>query len=423
MFASKYFQSTIVSSILLVVVPGFCFAEHSTLTSIQPIRLSAAVPLLGTVVVDLDKQKDFGTQTTSRFYQGTVKYRGLSYPAAASIINGVTKITFNGRPHGSRKSRRRMYSLTLKSGDHAIRASSVPSSAMPEKGCPVKDHGTSVSTDRVTAQAADSKVIYISTYADPEFVYSIGTNANDEIARIINTAEALYEQQLGIRFKIVEQVLLTNSTPEISAPYILDAFRATLSIRKSDTQVLFTGKDMTGTTVGIAYVSALCREPTYAQSVVQFYGDLTSNIFAHEFGHTAGAGHDTSSPGSIMYPSISFGQPYFSSKSLSDINSYLSVYGTCLKTETLPPTLNGAKLTMKRGKLSAVSFVLVSRNGVPIANQRIQLDYARRLVTVTTNAKGVATIRLRKYKGKYLSICAWVDDDANIYACNTIRIT
>lgn len=422
MLASKYFHSTIISIIFLVFTPS-CARAESTLTDVQPIVLSAVVPLHGRVVVSLDKKKDFGIKTAAKFYQGTIKYRGVSYPASGSIINGITKITFNGRKIGSRKSRQRLYSLTVRNGANTIRVSGVPSSAMPEKSCPLHTHDAAVIPASAKASATSTKVIYISTYADPEFAYLVGANTNDEIARIINTAEALYEQQLGIRFKIREQVVLTNSTPELIPGSVLDTFRAKLTSYNSDTQVLFTGKDMTGNTVGIAYVGAICREPTFAQSVVQLYGDLTSNIFAHELGHTFGAPHDTNARGSIMYPSISFGQPYFSSQSVSDINSYLSVYGTCLKTETLPPSLSTAKLSIRRGKMSNVSFVLTSQSGEPISNETIKLQFGRKTVFVVTNTKGIATIRLARYKGKYLYMYAELVNNDSIHAYGIIRIT
>lgn len=420
----NYFQSTLISILILTSFVPVGRAEEPTVSKISPIEIGLTVPAHGAVRVVLNVEKKFGNKTTAKFYQGEIRHHGRRYPAAAASINGTLKVVFHGKATGSRKSRRRLYSIKIDEKTSGMRVSSVPQSAMPEKGCPERGHHNKNITHVASTSAEPvTKVVSISTYADPEFAFYKGSNTNDEIASYINAAEALYERQLGIRFKISEQVVFDSSTPEVAPGEILDTFRKRIGKRNTNIQYIFTGKDMTGTTVGIAYVGSVCYDSNYAQGVVQLYGDLTPNIFAHELGHTLGAPHDTASPGSIMYPSISFGDPYFSAKSVSDINTFLLAYGSCLASEQLPPSLNGAKLTITRGKKSKITVTLKSQHGTLMANKLIAIQARGRTFYVTTNASGQASVRVRSWSGKLVWVYAESVDASSVYAYKFLKIT
>ncbi|MFO0001754.1 MAG: hypothetical protein ACK559_11550, partial [bacterium] len=50
-----------------------------------------------------------------------------------------------------------------------------------------------------------ARVVTISTDADPEWYQKYGDQSNAVIASLINATEAIYNRQLGLRFRIVKQ--------------------------------------------------------------------------------------------------------------------------------------------------------------------------------------------------------------------------
>ena len=84
---------------------------------------------------------------------------------------------------------------------------------------------------------------------------------------------------------------------------------------------LFTGRDLDGTTVGIAYVGQLCSE-RYGVGLTEARGVLNvtfeSLIVAHELGHNFGAGHDGASGG----PCESEQQTYLMSPGLNGSDTF-----------------------------------------------------------------------------------------------------
>lgn len=422
MSVHSFFQS-ILWICFVCSISGAAVAE-STTSKIDHRTLSFLLPGSGRAVVTLTTEKHFGAKTSSKFYQGEVRFHGATYPAAAATVRGVTKITFHGKKTGSRKSRQRLYTVEL--SKRSINIKSVPSSAIPHYTCAEHDstYILQATPSSITTQEEEEvRIVTVATYADPEFVYAKGTASNDEIARHINVAEALYARQLGIRFKILEQSIFDTSTPEIQPGLVLDSFRSRKTPSDTNVQYLFTGKDLDGSTIGIAYVGAVCYEPTYAQGVVQLYGELTGNIFAHEVGHNLGAVHDVDSPGSIMYPSISFGEPYFSAKSVSDITSFVANNGQCLQKEQMPPSLVNAKLKLSKSRNSTLIAMLLSADGLPIPDETVKIVAGKREYFVTTDAKGKAVLSLKRQRGKLLFITARLVNNPSVSDYKMIRIS
>jgi len=312
---------------------------------------------------------------------GSVKSGRRVYATAASVINKELKITFPGRATGSRKSRQRIYTVrVLLDGSIRVsaRISSVPAHAFHRGACgsavgassiaaAVQAHaedgneytimpipGDATPVDNVDAGAAKaSKVITVSTDADPEWFAKYGESSNAVIASIINTAEAIYERQLGIRFRIVRQHVYTDVSPYSSTDSgtLLRLFtgnsenKANLGPESGDfnDQVdlkhLFTGKDMDGSVIGIAYIGTVCAAPALAYGITQSYIDAaTPGIFAHEIGHNFGGFHDVSDRTGLMYPSISIpSATRLSDVSLNEISEHLGRNGGCISNEMMTP--------------------------------------------------------------------------------------
>jgi hypothetical protein len=395
---------------------------EQTIQRIEPRVIRTHVRTYGTVTIRLTHEKLFAVDTSANFYQGEIKLRSGLFPVAASEINGEMRLTFNGRITGSRKSRQRTITIKSRNNFNTVRVSSMPRSANPEKACATEshDHSNTVHASAVDQDAAKIKVITISTTADVEWVSRFGSSSNAEIASIINTAEALYERQLGIRFQIVSQSLQTDSTPELDPSLILKTFQSTEPV-KANVNYLFTGKDMSGATIGIAYVGSICYAPAYAYGVVQFYNTLTSSVFAHELGHNLGARHDFSNYGSLMYPSISPGTPYFSLTSLNEINTFLSYFSSCLAVEEVPAQNTPAKIKIQTSKRTATVTILDTKNQ-PIANEPVTFITKGLTRSGKTNSRGKASIIFFNKRGTKIRLTVRSDNNLGLRKTITFKI-
>ena len=389
---------------------------------------------------------------------GTVRKGRRVYPSAASVINNELKITIPGRATGSRGSRQRIYTVrVMLNGSIRVSAkiSSVPAHAFYRGACgsavgsgsiaeavaqhaedgheytimPIASETPAAGTSE-TGEARATKVITISTDADPEWYAKYGETSNAVIASILNTAEAIYEAQLGIRFRIVKQHVYTQTSPYTTTDSgaLLRVFTGNSENRTNlgaggdfheevDLKHLFTGKDMDGSVIGIAYIGTVCAAPALAFGVTQSYVDAaTPGIFAHEVGHNFGGFHDVSDRGGLMYPSISIpSATRFSNVSVQEISGHLSRYSGCISTEMMtprqgppavptagpqPPTndpdQSPARITMRRRLIGSnrepvyrVSGKVLSDSGAPIGAVKLNLVVQDKTVAkVVTNDQG-----------------------------------
>jgi len=209
--------------------------------------------------------------------------------------------------------------------------------------------------DEPTTGAADLRVLQLAVDADVEFFQAHGANSTNEIESTVNMVSGIYEAELGITVEL-SSVNVWEAEPD---PYTSSDANTLLSEERShwntnndavtrDTVHLFTGKDLTGSTVGIAFLSVAC-DASVAYGLSQ---DLDSDVLmpllvAHEMGHNLGASHDStdSVPRYIMYPSLGLSTvDEFSAPSKTAISTYVA--GTsCLTMQnggtTTPPPGSG----------------------------------------------------------------------------------
>lgn len=303
-------------------------------------------------------------------------------PTAASIIGNELKVTFQGRARGSKQTRQRVYTIRMTlDGSIVIRArvASIPRAFGRRGACGADvgsgaiaglmsahgvhaDHASEDSQSEGVPPSSDggelpaetlARVVTISTDADPEWYQKYGDRSNAVIASIINTAEALYNRQLGVRFRIVKQHVYTDASPYTSAdpgellgtftrnpanPVNLGVDPAALD-QDVDVKHLFTGKDMTGSVIGVAFIGVVCAAPSLSYGVTQAFQEIADpGIFAHELGHNFGAGHDASTREGLMYPAISIPPAdRFSDVSLAEVRAHLEKYGSCIGLEKVTP--------------------------------------------------------------------------------------
>ncbi len=199
-----------------------------------------------------------------------------------------------------------------------------------------------------TSSAEQLSVAEVACDADYEYFQNYGstTNVSDRIESIINTVNVQYERDVAITHLVGTIIVRTNS----SDPYtssdsstLLDQFRIHWENNHNniprDVAHLFTGRDLDGSTIGIAYLSVICNG-SFAYGISQ--SDFTSNfacvtdLTAHELGHNWGADHCSCS-GFTMNPSITCANQFNATDTIPQIESFRDSRSCLDQTSPTPP--------------------------------------------------------------------------------------
>lgn len=395
-----------------VVVKGLSSIIASSNKSVEDVPAVSITSLgreLKGSTFSFSRKRTFIADSQSLHLQGHVRIRGRKYPAGATKIGNVLTVSYPSRIVNRRQ---RMNTLRVDVSSNLGHIKSVPMSISHDTECASQHeehvHSKTVLPLNEGLPTRTALFATLHTYADQEFYAKYGSTTNDTILSIVNAAEAIYGEQLGVRFKIVGQTIFSISNNLYDPGQILSNFRndPTTQNNQVDLKHLFTGKDMTGATIGIAYIGTLCYSPDYSYGVTQDYYSLDSLIFAHEVGHNFGASH-SSTFNTIMYPSISPYATQFSQDSLNLINSHLNSFGSCLSIDLYGPNLSQAKLSIKRMSRMIYGRLLDS-GGNPIAGEIVVLSVNGRKVQYTTDTNGSYRhfLRASKKKKKYAVVAS-----------------
>jgi hypothetical protein len=208
-----------------------------------------------------------------------------------------------------------------------------------EKGVPegasktaLDQYNTVVSEITASYTPTVTRQVEISLIADTAFQQAEGTDPTAAMLARLNIVEGIFSEQIGLLILATDVRLIpasndpfTSTKPSTLLDQLSNYRAATAAVRARGLAHLMTGKDMDGTTAGIAYVKTVCdRERAVSVSQRSYGTTLSAIIMAHELGHNLGAEHDgesgtacasTSSTGFIMSSSVS-GYATFSQCSL-----------------------------------------------------------------------------------------------------------
>jgi hypothetical protein len=187
-------------------------------------------------------------------------------------------------------------------------------------------------------------VVTVATDADFEYYVKYGSNTNSQIEGIINQASFPYQLEIGFSLSVGPQhvyEILPQPYTSTAASALLGEFRHEWNLNHAsesrDVAHLFTGKELDGSVIGMAYRGKVWKSPSMAYALSQDHSSVYK-IVAHEIGHNFNAIHicdktsetecrECEGNGPIMCPSLqNQGTLLFSGASVCRILHFTDYY-------------------------------------------------------------------------------------------------
>lgn len=143
--------------------------------------------------------------------------------------------------------------------------------------------------------------IRLGVIGDYEFTSSKGANAESAILTRLNNVDGIYSEQLGVQITVQALETYTDAADPFSDTTAAEDLLVELGTYRQATPAqnsqglthLFTGRDLDSSTVGLAYIGALCSSRFGAALTEGDHSAMTDSLIAaHEIGHNFGAEHD-----------------------------------------------------------------------------------------------------------------------------------
>ena len=248
-----------------------------------------------------------------------------------------------------------------------------------------------VGTEVAEAAGAVSR-INIGMVADYEATIDKGATLDAAIMTRMNNVDAIYSEQIGVEVYVdlIESFADPNDPFDANtAGDLLDdlrQYRSTSSAQQSRGLThLYTGRDLEGSTVGIAYLDVLCRRSAaVGLSQISNSSVIDSLVAAHEIGHNFGAEHDgeagtpcaSESLNYIMAPRVNIANNTFSACSVSIMQASAARAAciTALPTTDISVSFRDATATLLLGSAADIVIDVVNNGLNPAGNVAVDIS-------------------------------------------------
>jgi uncharacterized repeat protein (TIGR01451 family) len=201
----------------------------------------------------------------------------------------------------------------------------------------VEELGQPARAEGITTAAAvlPSKRLSVALIADAELAVIDGSQTQANMLARLNVVDGIFANQVGVHLQSSGLTVMSAGSQPFNTTVAEDLLTQLRNYRSGSSEQraaglshLFTGRNLDGTTVGIAYISGLCSS-SFSASLSEAGNRSTqfaALIAAHEIGHVFGAPHDGDSAAAcastpttfLMAPQLN-GSSTFSSCSLEQI--------------------------------------------------------------------------------------------------------
>ncbi len=243
----------------------------------------------------------------------------------------------------------------------------------------------------------------IAALGDFEFSEDKGANAEAAITTRLNNVDGIFSEHVGVQISVEElNVFTTSSDPftnTSNAGDLLDELgvyrQTTIAQFSQGLSHLYTGRNLDGSTVGIAYTDTLCSSRFGAGLTQGTNSSFTDSLVAaHEIGHNFGAPHDGVSGACeaepqtfIMAPSIN-GSDDFSACSVGIMSASASsaVCVSPLPTTDMTIELAGQAPTPFIGGSASMNFDATNLGSTAATNVEVDISIPSNFSFVSAGA-------------------------------------